>query len=586
MKSQQAQAVLTKPSSAPPASSLTPAASGLLQRKCACGGKAGLAGECSECRQKQQALQRKALQRSETGAAPPIVHDVLRAPGEPLDSDTRAFMEPRFGHDFSRVRVHTDARAAESARSVNALAYTVGRDVVFAAGQYAAGTSAGRNLMAHELAHTVQQGEGGGLQRSATIGPADDRCEREADRVAEQVMRSSLPTVPQLRTDAAVQRRIGDGHDLTATRFSGNRVLEAVFDNERTLDNGDSGTAVRLIQESLLAQGYALPVFGADGEFGDETEAAVRQFQIDTGAVMLDGIVGPETMGLLDMHDPGTTARTGAGAPPAIGPPPPPAAAGIFTESATETFAGYDASVVPNWLVVPLHGRRRVDTIVGPAAARPAFVSADPTIASVETTPNGIVVTGEADNHTTIDMREGAAVLDTLNVEVKAQRSESVAYQYVCDSAPAPGGPHCSNGAPDASTLRSQLNRIWERQANVLFTGGASSNVVVAGDLGPTVDSDGFGGGEMATVTATGVGADYNVFRVWGVTSGGAAVNGALNNGNNTMIADVPCADGFGPPHEAGHFLGGAHPDGGIMTPCGGRVDQRVPKALADKVNL
>src|SRR5205085_3153068 len=73
---------------------------------------------------------------------------------------TRTFMEPRFGHDFSRVRVHADGRAAESARSVNALAYTVGEDLVFGAGQYAPGTSAGKRLLAHELSHVVQQEQG------------------------------------------------------------------------------------------------------------------------------------------------------------------------------------------------------------------------------------------------------------------------------------------------------------------------------------------------------------------------------------------------------------------------------------------
>ena len=81
--------------------------------------------------------------------------------GRPLDSATRAFFEPRFGTDFSHVRVHTDSRAAESARSVNALAYTVGRDVVFGAGQYAPGSSEGKRLMAHELTHVVQQGIAG-----------------------------------------------------------------------------------------------------------------------------------------------------------------------------------------------------------------------------------------------------------------------------------------------------------------------------------------------------------------------------------------------------------------------------------------
>ena len=61
---------------------------------------------------------------------PSIVHEVLRSPGQPLDATTRGFMEPRFGYDFRAVRVHTDSQAAESARAVNALAYTVGRDVV------------------------------------------------------------------------------------------------------------------------------------------------------------------------------------------------------------------------------------------------------------------------------------------------------------------------------------------------------------------------------------------------------------------------------------------------------------------------
>lgn len=87
----------------------------------------------------------------------PIVDEVLRSPGNPLGSTTRVFMEARFGHDFSRVRVRTDARAAESARAVEALAYTVGRDVVFAAGQYAPETSTGQKVLAHELSHVVQQ---------------------------------------------------------------------------------------------------------------------------------------------------------------------------------------------------------------------------------------------------------------------------------------------------------------------------------------------------------------------------------------------------------------------------------------------
>jgi hypothetical protein len=115
--------------------------------------------KCAACEEEEEAL----LQRKEDGGmgtdvAPGIVHDVLRAPGRPLDRETRAFMEPRFGYDFSSVRVHNDARAAESARAVNASAYTVGSHVVFGQGQHAPSSDHGRRLLAHELTHVVQQG--------------------------------------------------------------------------------------------------------------------------------------------------------------------------------------------------------------------------------------------------------------------------------------------------------------------------------------------------------------------------------------------------------------------------------------------
>lgn len=90
---------------------------------------------------------------------PSIVQEVLSSSGQPLDSDTRTFMEPRFGHDFSQIRVHTDEQAVESAQAVNALAYTVGQDVVFGEGQYAPETIEGKRLLAHELTHVVQQSE-------------------------------------------------------------------------------------------------------------------------------------------------------------------------------------------------------------------------------------------------------------------------------------------------------------------------------------------------------------------------------------------------------------------------------------------
>jgi hypothetical protein len=97
-----------------PVQGLRPSQGGLLQRKCACGGTPGLDGECTECRQKRLRRQRYPTSQPEAGAVPPIVHEVLRLSGQPLDPNTRAFMEPRFGHNFSRVRVHADVRAVEA----------------------------------------------------------------------------------------------------------------------------------------------------------------------------------------------------------------------------------------------------------------------------------------------------------------------------------------------------------------------------------------------------------------------------------------------------------------------------------------
>lgn len=137
----------------------------------------------------------------------PLLQGVLSAPGQPLDAATRGFMEPRLGQDFSAVRVHTGARAAESARSVNARAYTVGRDVVFGEGQFAPETDVGKRLIAHELVHTVQQRGAGGQPQLATgevVGAADP-SEREADRIAGAAL-AGLPPGPVTPRAPAVAR--------------------------------------------------------------------------------------------------------------------------------------------------------------------------------------------------------------------------------------------------------------------------------------------------------------------------------------------------------------------------------------------
>ncbi len=150
----------------------------VLQRKCACGQHINTGSECEECGRKHSTLQRSARTPAEPAAILPVVHDVLQSPGQPLDLSSRALMEPRFGQDFSNVRVHTDSQAADSAGAVNALAYTVGHDVVFGAGQYAPQSPAGKSLLAHELTHVVQQ-------ESGQVGAdAESRAQRSADLVS------------------------------------------------------------------------------------------------------------------------------------------------------------------------------------------------------------------------------------------------------------------------------------------------------------------------------------------------------------------------------------------------------------------
>jgi hypothetical protein len=154
---------------------------------------------CTDCEDEE--LQRKT--RNPQTEAPDsgldAVAATLRRGGRPLDAATRGFFEPRFGRDFGDVRIHTDTQAAASARAVNALAYTVGRDVVFNSGQYAPHSDSGKRLLAHELTHVVQQGVSGTgagqvLQRDDLIDvdlvPVSPEGRKEAEKLG-----IDLPTV-------------------------------------------------------------------------------------------------------------------------------------------------------------------------------------------------------------------------------------------------------------------------------------------------------------------------------------------------------------------------------------------------------
>lgn len=126
-----------------------------LQRACDCGG-----GDCADCKAKaaEEVQRRPAADSAAETDVPPVVHDVLRSSGQPLDSSFRSSFEPRFGHDFSGVRVHTGPQAAAAAASIQAKAFTAGSDIVFGAGQYAPSQPQGQELLAHELTHVIQQG--------------------------------------------------------------------------------------------------------------------------------------------------------------------------------------------------------------------------------------------------------------------------------------------------------------------------------------------------------------------------------------------------------------------------------------------
>lgn len=115
-------------------------------------------------------------------AAPPNVHHALASPSRPLDPSLRSFFEPQFGHDFSKVRVHSDPVAEQSAREVNAHAYTIRNDIVFAKDQFAPETARGRQLIAHELSHVVQQSRSGTRPGQILRKPADAHYPSEEEQ--------------------------------------------------------------------------------------------------------------------------------------------------------------------------------------------------------------------------------------------------------------------------------------------------------------------------------------------------------------------------------------------------------------------
>jgi hypothetical protein len=225
------------------------------------------------------------------------VHEVLRSPGQPLDTATRAFFEPRFGQDLSQVRVHADEKAAGSAQAVDALAYTVGRNVVFGRGQFSPGTAAGQKLLAHELAHTVQQSSTSLAVVARVPDPAPQQAmaadRREVVEYAAKWLVSMADQVETLRSLAAAAHATTPGsaaaprafhkhlNQEVLTRLMGKAI--SVFEAQRS-DNPHINFPTESPEQTQLGDGYAraMEQFGLAME--EARTNAATQTELDISA--------------------------------------------------------------------------------------------------------------------------------------------------------------------------------------------------------------------------------------------------------------------------------------------------------------
>ena len=211
--------------------------------------------KCDKCEEEQE----EKLQKKETGPqtvageAPVSVHETLRSAGHPLDMESHAFFEPRFGRDLSQVRIHADPRAAESAHSVYARAYTVGHHVVFGRDQYAPHTADGRHLLAHELTHTLQQ-QGGGpsLRRDPPKSPPPTRPDLETRL---KIIEETGPA-----TQARLDQIIRTGGPMPDTK-DGAKVIGAAIIDVKGYSGPKEMRAINGADTDALGQGA--PVYHA-----------------------------------------------------------------------------------------------------------------------------------------------------------------------------------------------------------------------------------------------------------------------------------------------------------------------------------
>ncbi len=245
----------------------------------------------------------------------PLALNGLNSTGQPIDSRTQSYMESRFDQDFSRVRIHTGHKAERSAEAINAYAYTIGNDVVFGPGQYLPETDSGRHLLAHELAHVVQQSRGGANHRAM---PATSSIEQSADRAADGV-RSSSGVVQVSGNSApglALKEKPTRSPNFYKTAFTANRAFETHFrkmvppgwpydeklrklwedtkSNQTYKETGDDKKIdIKVIDDNKAIES-AKPFIDAIAEFQTDMMKATGR--------KVDGVLDPETSRALLKH--------------------------------------------------------------------------------------------------------------------------------------------------------------------------------------------------------------------------------------------------------------------------------------------
>lgn len=225
--------------------------------------------KCAGCKDEETSVIRKktALSVNSISSVPNDLVTSLGS-GQSLDRSTRDYFEPRFGMDFSHVRVHAGVQAKEASQSISALAFTLGNNIVFNNGQYSPETEKGKRLLAHELVHIIQQSNPNDVYRKKLT--EEDKKE-----------------------------------DLRSDRLKNDFRLQKAFDQSPSMRWGEHSEGVKTLQRALNDLGYKLPVSfakngDADGVFGNETRDTVKQFQRDNGLDDDDGVAGRDTLRALD----------------------------------------------------------------------------------------------------------------------------------------------------------------------------------------------------------------------------------------------------------------------------------------------